>query len=155
MLLRFLNVLLILVTVSACATKPQPIKSSAKTDDVACLSEAMYFEARGTGYEGLRAVGEVVLNRVSDSRFPSTVCEVVDDRQYGSCQFSYRCDGKPETYDEPAEQAKAIEIANELLTNRTEDISKGALFFVAINAESAWFRTRTRVSTVGGHHFYK
>ena len=43
-----------------------------------CLAYNMYHEARGQGTAGIYAVTAVVLNRVSDSRFPNTVCEVVE-----------------------------------------------------------------------------
>ena len=36
-----------------------------------CLTEALYFEARGETVKGIYAVGEVILNRVDDTRYPS------------------------------------------------------------------------------------
>ena len=46
-------------------------------EDVACLVENMYFEARSDGYAGMYAVTMVVMNRVSDHRYPDTVCGVI------------------------------------------------------------------------------
>ena len=46
-------------------------------DDVNCLVENMYFEARSDGYAGMYATSMVVMNRVMDDRYPNTVCEVV------------------------------------------------------------------------------
>ena len=43
-----------------------------------CLAYNMYHEARGQGTAGIYAVSAVVLNRTHDSRFPNTVCEVVE-----------------------------------------------------------------------------
>lgn len=43
-----------------------------------CLAKAMYFEARGTGERGMRAVGEVLLNRAASHRFPNSVCGVLN-----------------------------------------------------------------------------
>jgi spore germination cell wall hydrolase CwlJ-like protein len=51
-------------------------------DDVGCLVEAIYFEARGEGVVGMIAVGQVILNRVNDERFPRDVCSVVHAGQY-------------------------------------------------------------------------
>ena len=46
-------------------------------DDVnTILAEALYFEARGEPIQGQLAVGEVVLNRVEDPRYPNSICKV-------------------------------------------------------------------------------
>ena len=81
-----------------------------------CLSQNIYFEARAESYSGKAAVGNVTRNRVLDSRWPSTYCEVVQqgpvreswktkqhkdladaDRVYypvkHRCKFSWYCDG--------------------------------------------------------------
>src|SRR6185437_8364330 len=60
-----------------------------------CLAEVLYYEARGEGIEGQKAVAEVVLQRTRDSNYPSTVCGVVyDGARHDShgCQFSFACD---------------------------------------------------------------
>src|SRR4051812_29063836 len=44
-----------------------------------CLAEVMYYEARGEGIEGEKAVAEVVLQRTRDRDYPSTVCGVTYD----------------------------------------------------------------------------
>ena len=57
-----------------------------------CLTEALYFEARGESVKGQFAVAEVILNRVDSAAFPNTVCGVIHQgtgRKYG-CQFTYR-----------------------------------------------------------------
>ena len=78
-------------------------KAEAKPTEVECLTEAIYFEARGETFVGQLAVANVILERVRDSRFPPTVCEVVHAGRYwegnpirNRCAFSYWCDGKPE-----------------------------------------------------------
>ena len=59
--------------------------------DVACLVENMYFEARSDGYAGMYAVTMVVMNRVSDHRYPDTVCGVI---QQGPTRESWKTRGK-------------------------------------------------------------
>src|SRR5215472_11947725 len=44
-----------------------------------CLAEAMYYEARGEGLSGEKAVAEVVLERTRSANYPKTVCGVVYD----------------------------------------------------------------------------
>ena len=68
-----------------------------------CLTEALYFEARGESVAGQFAVAEVILNRVTDPRYPDTICGVVNEgtgRRF-ACQFTYTCDGRPEAVDDP------------------------------------------------------
>ena len=74
-----------------------PVPKSNK--QMSCLAEALYFEARGEPIKGQLAVGEVVLNRVEDPRYPNSICKVVNQgtgRRF-ACQFTYTCDGKLET----------------------------------------------------------
>ena len=63
--------------------------------DLDCLTQAVYYEARGEGQAGMQAVAQVILNRVRSSAFPNTVCGVIFQgagRRTG-CQFSFACDG--------------------------------------------------------------
>lgn len=46
-------------------------------EDLMRLAAIMYCEARGEPYEGILAVGTVVMNRVADPRFPNTIEEVI------------------------------------------------------------------------------
>ena len=85
---------------------------------VACLAMAIYFEARGEPTLGQVAVGHVVMNRVHSERYPSDVCEVVKQAQTRNkkiikhrCQFSFYCDGKPESAEDESAYLKSIGIA--------------------------------------------
>ncbi len=124
----------------------QPVASR----DVACLAEALYFEARGTGERGKEAVAHVVLNRMKHREFPGTVCGVIADR----CQFSYRCDGRPDTLTDAAARARAIRSAETVLAG-APDITGGAIFFHSARVSPGWFSTRQRVGTFGGNVFYR
>ena len=82
---------------------------------VNCLALANYYEAASEGAAGMRAVSQVVLNRVRHPAFPKSVCEVVfqgSDRSTG-CQFTFTCDGSLNRPAIPAlmERARAVAIA--------------------------------------------
>ena len=73
---------------------------------VVCMANAIYFEGRSESIVAQVAIGQVIMNRVHDWRFPNTVCEVVTDglryKWNGSmvkhkCAFSFYCDGKTES----------------------------------------------------------
>ncbi len=117
---------------------------------VACLAEAVYFEARGTGPEGEAAVAHVVLNRVDARGFPSTVCGVVAD----GCQFSYRCDGRSDALADARARARAYAVAEAVLA-ADDDPTNGAIFFHSARAEPGWFARRERVARIGGNVFYR
>ena len=74
--------------------------SSSKANDVDCLVEAIYYEARSEKLIPKIAVANVILQRVKDKRYPSTICGVVHQGKKKNgrmvrnrCQFSYYCDG--------------------------------------------------------------
>ncbi len=58
--------------------------SSAGTDDTNLLAALIYCEAGNQSYEGMVAVGAVVMNRVASASFPNTISEVI----YQSGQFT-------------------------------------------------------------------
>jgi N-acetylmuramoyl-L-alanine amidase len=119
--------------------------------DTACLAEAVYYEARGTSDRSRAAVAHVVLNRTEHDEFPDDVCGVIADR----CQFSYRCNGRPERLADPADRAEAFRTAEAVLTGAAPDPTGGALFFHAARIGPGWFNTRPRVAEIGGHIFYR
>ena len=145
-----------------------------------CLALNMYHEARGQGTAGLFAVSAVVLNRVNDTRFPNSVCEVVEQgpvreswktrkneslpqskRKYypikNRCQFSWFCDGKSDTprnkkkYEELLDLAKLI-MYNELIL---VDITDGALFYHADYVTPGWAKTKQKTVEIEDHIFYR
>ncbi|MEO0912185.1 MAG: cell wall hydrolase [Pseudomonadota bacterium] len=146
-----------LILLLACATpeeEPEVGRASSDTFEASafeCLREAIYFEAHASNPNGQHAVADVIKNRKRDPRFPNTVCGVISDR----CQFSYRCDGRPETFPDKIKFRNATAIAREALANPQEDITKGALFFHAARMAPGWFGTLVRTGSFGGNIFYR
>lgn len=54
------------------------IPTLANANELMCLARNIYFEARGESEPGQFLVGFVTMNRVSDKRFPNTICGVVN-----------------------------------------------------------------------------
>ncbi len=121
-----------------------------------CLAEAIYFEAGSRGNTARYAVGHTILNRVKSPEFPNSICEVVTQGEAeGDCQFSYRCDGLPETYQYPGQLRRAEAAARKLLDGTVKDPTNGALFFHSDQIAAGWFATLTRTGKFGGNIFYK
>jgi spore germination cell wall hydrolase CwlJ-like protein len=122
-----------------------------------CLTEALYFEARGETIEGMFAVGEVILNRVESSSFPTTICKVVNQGtgQRFACQFTYTCDGKLETVHEPQSWDVAGRIARLLIDGMPSDLTRGATYYHATFANPSWAKRFAQTASIGSHLFYR
>lgn len=122
-----------------------------------CLAEALYFEARGESVRGMFAVGEVIMNRVDSSRYPSTLCGVINQgtgRQF-ACQFTYTCDGAAEVIHEPAAWAKVGKVARLLIDGAPRQLTEGATHYHTRAVNPRWARVFPRTATIGSHHFYR
>lgn len=125
--------------------------------DWRCLSEALYFEARGESVKGQFAVAEVILNRVKSSKFPSSVCSVVNQGtgKLHRCQFSYTCDGHPENIREPSAYRNVGKIARALLDGAPRNLTVGATYYHNHTVRPRWSRVFTRTASIDGHYFYR
>lgn len=125
---------------------------------VECLAKNMYFEAKNEPEAGIRAVGFVTLNRVTDPHFPKTICEVVHQKERGLCQFSWVCSrGKNPKIDDPGRYQWIRQLASDIIYNYSDedakDPSKGSLFFHATYINPNWKLKKT--VRIGQHVFYK
>ena len=131
-----------------------------------CLALNTYHEAKNQSMIGQVATAQVVMNRVADSRYPNSVCEVVKQgpKYKGSdvpvrhkCQFSWFCDGKS---DEPRRDSKEWRMAQEyariVLSGRIVlDVTEGATHYHATYVRPAWAKTKTRTTRIERHIFYR
>jgi spore germination cell wall hydrolase CwlJ-like protein len=131
---------------------------AASDKELWCLATAIYFEARGESYRGQVAVAQVVLNRVKDYRYPDTICGVVFQNQSrrNSCQFSFACDGIPETINDRESWAQAEDIAQRYTAGELYLTEVGdATHYHATYVRPAWAPRMTKVTQIGLHVFYK
>jgi len=123
-----------------------------------CLSEALYFEARGETLKGQFAVAEVILNRKDSRSFPNTTCGVVNqgvgNGKY-ACQFSYKCDGLSEKVTEPAAYRQVGKVARLMLDGEARILTKGATYYHSTAVNPAWARKFTNTAKIGVHIFYR
>lgn len=126
-------------------------------DALNCLSEALYFEARGETVKGQFAVAEVIMNRVSSQRFPDTVCGVINQgtgRKY-ACQFTYTCDGRDERIGEPTAFERVRKVARAVLDKRVAPLTSGATHYHTTAVRPNWARVYTKTARIGVHIFYR
>jgi spore germination cell wall hydrolase CwlJ-like protein len=123
----------------------------------ACLSEALYFEARGETVKGQFAVGEVILNRVLSTRFPDTPCGVIKQGtgKLFQCQFTYTCDGRAERIAEQGAYDRVGKVARLMLDGAAGDLTGGATYYHNQSVRPSWSRKFTKTASIGVHVFYK
>jgi spore germination cell wall hydrolase CwlJ-like protein len=119
-----------------------------------CLTEALYFEARGESLEGQIAVAEVILNRVDSPLYPRTVCGVVKQRGGGGCQFSYVCHGKKKMREKTAANL-AGRIARAMLDGAPRVLTDGATHFHTRGVRPSWSKRFAKTAAIGAHLFYR
>jgi len=123
--------------------------------DLQCLSEAVYYEARGESAAGQAAVAQVVLNRLARPSFPKSVCGVVYQRlTAGGCQFSFICDGAMRRPLEPAAWERARLVAQRALAGERGSVVGEATSFHAVRLGDLWGPRMIQVAQIGGHDFY-
>lgn len=127
-------------------------KDASLSDQLRCLAGAVYFESRGEPLNGQLAVAEVVINRAQDNRWPASYCGVV----YQRAQFSFVRGGKMPAINTSSatwRRAKAVaKIAHEKLW---QSDANEAVYFHANYVRPKWSRTKTRVTQIDTHVFYR
>jgi spore germination cell wall hydrolase CwlJ-like protein len=123
-----------------------------------CLTEAIYFEARGEPVRGQIAVAQVIMNRVFSGRYPNNVCGVVyqNANRHMACQFSFACDNVPDRVNEPAAWERAKQISRDTLDGKywLTDVGK-ATHYHAYWVRPHWVREMQKLDKIGVHTFYR
>jgi len=151
--------------------KPEPVKVSfslawvdaqprATGDEQwSCLSEALYFEARGETVKGQFAVAEVIMNRVKSAQFPATPCAVIKQgtgRKF-QCQFTYTCDGRKDTISEKLAYERVAIVARATLdaAEGVGSLTDGATYYHSTAVRPTWARKFKQTARIGVHLFYR
>lgn len=144
--------------------RAQELFSKDQYPQVYCLAQNIYYEARGSNLADRAAVADVVMNRVEDTRYPNTVCEVVkqgkQDRNRNMvrnmCQFSWYCDGKSDIPRDVDLWADAQMLAwSVLYFDKYDGITEGATHYHATYVNPKWAKDMQLVGRIGAHIFYR
>ncbi|MBD7941332.1 cell wall hydrolase [Brevundimonas guildfordensis] len=125
-------------------------------NDLECLTQAVYYEARNESEEGQAAVAEVVINRSRHRAYPKSICEVVYQRNSRTCQFTFTCDGSIGRRPVNAVAwARAERIAREVHEGRSSSqLPKNSVNYHANYVRPSWGARLARVRQIGAHIFY-
>jgi spore germination cell wall hydrolase CwlJ-like protein len=125
--------------------------------DLKCLTDNVYFEARNEPISGQIAVVLVTLNRVSDKRWPKSICSVV----WQKSQFSWTIDGKSDKPRNKRTWLVIYNLVNKVYYNNmdnklpTEYKKFNATHYHANYVNPKWNKNLKKVKVVGAHIFYE
>lgn len=148
------NSIAAVIVASALIASPEIPQES--FEDIMCLSEAVYFEARNQNLEGMAAVALATKNRVDDEYRGSTYCEVINAR----AQYSYNDDGQPHVNipNNAVPDADAlwwsVRIAVDVMNGDIIDFTHGAKhYYEPTKASPNWQNEYTAKYQIGDHLF--
>jgi spore germination cell wall hydrolase CwlJ-like protein len=134
------------------------LAGAARAKHERCLTNAIYFEARGESERGQMAVAQVVMNRVFSQYYPDNICGVVyqNAHRHLACQFTFACDNVRDVVKEPDAWEVAKRIARDTLDGKIwlPEIGK-ATHYHATYVNPWWVRTMNKHKTLGIHIFYR
>lgn len=114
--------------------------------DINIVAHLIHGESRGEPYLGKVAVGAVILNRVSDDRFPKTIASVI----YQPGAFDAVSDGQINLTPDDS----SIKAARDAMNGW--DPTKGCIYYYnPVTATSKWIWSRPIMLKIGNHNFAK
>lgn len=136
-------------------------KKCFKVRECAKLAEAVYFEDRGGDLEGMKAVANVVMNRVNSGKYPNSVAGVVNQKKWTKngwvCQFSYMCQLKNRKMADEESRYKAGYVAWKATNGILKDTTKGADHYLnksKVKTLPTWVYAFNKTVKIGDHTFY-
>jgi spore germination cell wall hydrolase CwlJ-like protein len=123
-----------------------------------CLSEALYYEARGEGRVGQQAVAEVVFHRMNVGNYGHSICGVVyKGSNHRGCQFSFTCNGDLHRPRQASAWKQSEQLAAQILTGEAplRNATGGATNYHAVWVSPDWAPTLEKTARIGNHIFYR
>lgn len=145
-------------TVTQSIALPEP-QQTAPTNELQCLTDVIYYEARGESKANRMAVGQVAINRTKHAEYPNTICGVVHQgARRQACQFSWACDNsrrvrEPDAYDD-AQQLAELLYNEYMVEKKLPDIVNGATHFHNTTVQPSWASRLERTARIDDHIFY-
>lgn len=135
-------------------------KDAVKQQELKCLKNALYYEARSEGKHGILAVASVIENRRAHPDYPESYCGVIKQHK----QFSYILQGKPDVERIEWRLQSADKRAYGYVSEVSESMIEGqfkpilehsVLWYTTTSVRNYWTKTKAVAARVGKHVFYK
>lgn len=153
--------MLVVPTPAAPSDNPMAAVQMAQAQEIRCLANNIYHEARAEPVAGQYAVALVTLNRAE--RANASVCEVVKEHRIVNgravCQFSWYCNKhKRKSKLESESMMQSLHIADQVMEgNITKSLKpkmRYATHFHNDAVRPAWADQLKYLGKLGNHHFY-
>jgi spore germination cell wall hydrolase CwlJ-like protein len=146
------GVLLLMMALAAQSQQHVKVEQAHEQVERYCLTQALYYEARGEGERGQLAVADVILQRQRSKYHPDTICDVV----YQPYQFSFVTDGSTLREIDLDSWNKADDLAGRILRGEVKTSLTGrALFYHAKSVRPDWADEMVKTTEIGNHIFYR
>ena len=147
---------------AAGAATATPAAAEIDVVDAHWMALTMWGEARGSGEEGMRAVGHVIANRRASGRHGAYATDTVSEAYQFSCwnrgdpnlAAMQNVEALPHASRDYQLWLAAKRIAGEILAGRSQDPTGGALFYHADYVAPRWAAGEPVVAHIGRHLFY-
>ncbi len=142
---------------SATVEQAAPAEPQIDPRQHACLSQAIYYEARGETQQGQVAVAEVVMNRVRSRAYPNSICGVVYQGSHRStgCQFTFTCDGSLNHRPRGRAWERAQRVASAVMLGYTRPVTNHATHYHTTAVNPVWNSGLVPTTQIGVHKFYR
>ena len=146
------GVLLLMLALSAQSQHDVKVEQAHEQTERFCLTQALYYEARGEGQRGQLAVADVIIQRQRSKYHPDTICDVV----YQPYQFSFVMDGSTLKEVDIDAWNKADQLSGRILRGEVKTSVTGkALFYHAKSVQPDWAGEMIKTTEIGNHIFYR
>jgi len=138
---------------------PLPL-TNYQLSEVQCLTEMLWYEARGESTSGMLAVLQVLKNRKESTKYPDSYCAIVHQPR----QFSYRNHLKPgqklqirafKPLDKEMHTKVLYLSIRAVLEGFEPVLDPSALWYARKEVKKSWMKKMKRVVQIDSHSFYK
>lgn len=142
---------------SAPAEQTQPAEPAIDARQHNCLSQAIYYEARGETQRGQIAVAEVIMNRVRSPAYPNSICGVVyqGSHRVTGCQFTFTCDGSLNRRPRGRAWSQAQRVATAVMMGYARPMTQNATHYHTTAVNPVWNSGLVQTTQIGVHVFYR
>ena len=146
------GVLLLVMALSAQSQQHVKVEQLHEQMERYCLTQALYYEARGEGERGQLAVADVILQRQQSKYHPNSICGVV----YQPYQFSFVMDGSMLREIDVESWNRADDLSGRILRGEVKTSFTGrAQFYHTKDVRPEWADMMVKTAEIGNHIFYR
>lgn len=155
-----IGTLIFILLFTSFETKAEPLEipmyknaEFARLSSLECAALNLYHESRSESDMANVMVMAVVLNRVNDSRYPDTICEVV----FQPKQYSWTHDKLSDKVYNKEQYLRLYKLVEKVMLNKefVLEMSEGVTHYHTTKIHPFWADSLKYVTTLDKHKFYK